>query len=92
MERITDLNIAEAQVFQRVKELIATSRTIVAKEPANLQFGIDILKQMRKAIYEDLNQIQHEEMILRVLAISKSETLWNRTHYGQERCLSSLRA
>ena len=27
-----------------------------------------------------------------VLAISKSETLWNRTHYGQERCLSSLRA
>jgi len=75
MERIVDLNIAEVQVFQKVKELIATSRTIVAEEPPNLKFGIETLKQLRRAIYEDLNQIQHEGMILRAARLLESSEL-----------------
>jgi len=75
MERIVDLNIAEAQVFQKVKELIAASRAIVAEEPPNLEFGIETLKQLRRAIYEDLNQIQHEGMILRAARLLESSEL-----------------
>lgn len=75
MEQIIDLNKAEAQVFQKVKKLITAGRTIVAKDPPNLKSGIDILKQLRKAIYEDLNQIQHEEMILRAARLLESSHL-----------------
>jgi hypothetical protein len=75
MERIVDLNIAEARVFQKVKELIAASRTIVAEEPPNLKFGIETLKQLRRAIYEDLNQIQHEGMILKAARLLESSEL-----------------
>lgn len=78
MERIVDLNTAEAQVFQRVKELIAASRVIVAEEAPNLKFGIETLKQLRRAIYENLNQIQHEGMILRAARLLENSELTDR--------------
>jgi hypothetical protein len=78
MERIVDLNTAETQVFQRVRELIAASRVIVAEEPPNLKSGIETLKELRRAIYENLNQIQHEGMILRAARLLENSELTGR--------------
>ena len=75
MKQIIDLNVAEAKVLQKVKQLIAANRIVVAEDPSNLKSGIEILKRLRKAIYEDLNQIQHEGMILRAARFLESNDL-----------------
>lgn len=90
MERIVDLNVEEERVLRRVQQLISASRKVVAREPTNLAVGIDILNHLRRAIYEDLNQIQHEAMILRAaqslqrndLTGQKVEWYWNPRQTG----------
>jgi hypothetical protein len=75
MERIINLNLAERQVLQNVKQLISESRNLVAGEPPNLEAGVGILNHLRAAIYEDLNQIQHEAMILRAARLQQNTDL-----------------
>jgi len=90
MKRIADLNVAEEQVFQKVNQLISGVRRTVAEEPSSLEAGIRILEQLRKENYENLNQIQHEAMILRAawslqrtdLAGEELEWYWNPRQTG----------
>lgn len=65
MEFIDNLSIAEEQMFQKVEQFIASSKSKIMEKPSNLESGISILERFRQMIYEDLNQIQHEAMILK---------------------------
>jgi len=65
MERINDLNLIEEEVFKKVKTLILNIKKIIEDEPFDLTRGIKILEDLRNVNYEDLNQVQHEAMILR---------------------------
>ncbi|MDI6903849.1 MAG: hypothetical protein QMC77_08980 [Methanocellales archaeon] len=64
MEKIDDLTLMEEEVFKKVKMLILNIKKAIEDETLDLTVGIDILEVLRKDIYEDLNQIQHEAMIL----------------------------
>jgi len=65
MKRINDLSLMETEVFSEIKTLISKTSSATRENPSNLTEGINILGHLRKDIYEDLNQIQHEAMILR---------------------------
>jgi len=65
MERINDLNSIEEEMFKKVRALILNIKEAIEDEPSDLTAGIKILRDLRKVNYEDLNQIQHEAMILR---------------------------
>lgn len=64
MEKIGDINAAERKVLEDVGILLSEVRGIVAKEPESASEGVAILSQLRDAGYEDLNQIQHEYLVL----------------------------
>lgn len=64
MEKIGDLTLMEEAVLRRVKSVIMKMREAIKEEPSDLETGIQVLADLRKEVYEDLNQIQHEAMIL----------------------------
>ena len=65
MEQIVNLGLAEKQALQEVRQLLSTVRRTIAEEPSNLKDGVGVLEHLRNDNYENLNQIQHEAMILR---------------------------
>jgi hypothetical protein len=65
MKRLLDLGTQERLLFEEAKNLLATIRTTVKEEPYDLTKGINTLEGLRQQTYEDINQIQHEAMILR---------------------------
>lgn len=73
MNQITDLHVAEQEVFQEIKQCISKVKSAVANAPADLSTGISVLKRLRQEIYEDLNQVQHEEMILQAARLLESQ-------------------
>ena len=75
MEQIVNLSLAEEQELQKVKQLLSMTRRTVAEEPSSLKDGIGVLERLRKDIYEDLNQILHEAMILRAALDLQSKDL-----------------
>jgi len=76
MERIADLNLTEEEVFKKAKMLVTKVRRASAENPPNLESAIKILENLRREIYEDLNQIQHEAMILRAgLVLQRSDLI-----------------
>jgi len=75
MEQIVNLSLAEEQELQKVKQLLSMTRRTVAEEPSSLKDGIGVLERLRKDIYENLNQIPHEAMILRAALDLQSKDL-----------------
>ncbi len=75
MEQIINLSLEEKQVLQKVKHLLSMIRRTVAEEPSNLKDGISVLRRLRNDNYEELNQIQHEAMILRAALALQSKDL-----------------
>jgi len=74
MEQISNLKMAEKDIFRKAKRLIVEVRRASTEDPSNLKSAIEVLQHLRRTIYEDLNQIQHEEMILRAaLALQSNE-------------------
>ena len=65
MEQIVNLSLAEKQVLQKVRQLLFMIRRTTAEEPSSLKDGVGVLERLRNDNYENLNQIQHEAMILR---------------------------
>ncbi len=75
MEQIVDLSLAEEQVLQKVKQLLSMIKRTVAEEPSSLKDGISVLERLRNDNYENLNQIQHEAMLLRAALALQSKDL-----------------
>ena len=68
MERIEDSARAQAKVFQDMQEIISKVRRLSARDMKDVSEGIEQLREIRSSVYEDLNQIQHEYLLLRGLA------------------------
>ena len=67
MERIDEMRRAEEKVLRDMRNVISKIRGLAAQDLNNVQEGIGKLREIRSAVYEDLNQIQHEYLILRGL-------------------------
>ena len=78
MEKIGDLTSTEEKVLEGVRQVIFKIKRAVQEEPSDLKKGIKILANLRNEVYEDLNQIQHEAMILRAArSISSTDFIGN---------------
>jgi hypothetical protein len=65
MKPLDDFDSEEIRVFQELKRLLTKVSEIVGKEPQSLDEGITVLELLRRSVSEDLNQIQHERMIIK---------------------------
>jgi len=68
MERIGDASKAEAKVLRDIQEIVANLRRLSAADVTDVPSGIAKLREIRSSVYENLNQIQHECLLLRGLA------------------------
>src|SRR5882762_7554049 len=89
MERIEDAARAEAKVLRDMQEIVSNIRRFSALDVKDVRGGIAQLREVRSSVYEDLNQIQHEYMLLRGLRWllkngfdSKVEWEWNPRQTG----------
>ena len=83
MERLGTFADARIKVLADVKRLLSTVQRVAATPIAEVEAGIAVLRQLRAETYEDLNQIQHEFMIVRAAEwlVTQNrvppETLWS---------------
>lgn len=68
MEQIEDSGRAEAKVLRDMQEIVSKVRRLSARDVKDVSGGIEQLREIRSSVYEDLNQIQHEYLLLRGLA------------------------
>jgi hypothetical protein len=64
VERLGTFADARIKVLEDVKRLLRTVQRVAATSVGAVDAGIAVLKQLRADIYEDLNQIQHEFMVV----------------------------
>jgi hypothetical protein len=64
MERLGKFAEARTEVLADVKRLVATVQRVAATPFSSVEDGIAVLKELRTEASEDLNQIQHEFMIV----------------------------
>jgi hypothetical protein len=82
MENIGNLNSAEQKVLADSSLLLKTLRENCATEPTSAADAVSVLANIRDLAYENLNQIQHEYLILLAAkylteeAIVPAETFW----------------
>jgi hypothetical protein len=66
VEEIGDIACAETTLLNELKEVFSHIRVAGKAEPTNLELGLEILKTLRRLVYEDMNQLQHEALIIKV--------------------------
>lgn len=65
MTPLISLDAAEQEVLAEARKLLATVRLHAANDPKTVPDAVAVLSALRKDIYEDLNQIQHEYFIIK---------------------------
>ena len=82
MELIGELPEAERKVLLDAKALLAELSRVGSCDPQTAEKAVGVLSRLRELVYEDLNQIQHEYMILDAVrylvdnSIVPANTLW----------------
>jgi hypothetical protein len=82
MQALGALQVASKDVFDRALTLLDTLSNHFERKPNNVSEAIKILNNIRKEAYEDLNQIQHEYLIIQSAKwlkdnnYVKNEVLW----------------
>jgi hypothetical protein len=92
MEEIGDIASAETALLHELKEVFSHIRVAGKAEPTNLELGLEILKTLRRLVYEDMNQLQHEALIIKVAKLLEAEVyptvtirwLWNPRQTGSK--------
>ena len=90
MKKITSLSEAQNKVLRDLRVCIKRIHDLTQAHVETVKEGIAIIRAIRTELYEDLNQIQHEEMILRAIDYlqkkevrgSKIEWNWNPRQTG----------
>jgi len=101
MERIESIEAAETALVGKANKLLEAARAIVSGNASSAKNAVNLLSRLREAVYEDLNQIQHEGLILEAaqwlrenaLAGREAEWWWNPRQTGGHdepdlRCIS----
>lgn len=68
MEKLADTAKAEAKILSDMRALVSNIRQLSAQDVSDVEYGILLLRLIRAKASEDLNQIQHECLILQGLA------------------------
>ena len=68
MQRIESSITAEAKVLADIQAVLSTIKQLSGQQVDNVQLGVAQLRIIRSSVYEDMNQIQHEYLILRALS------------------------
>jgi hypothetical protein len=68
MQVIKSPTTAEAKVLADIQTVLSTIRELSAQEIDDVQLGVTQLRIIRSLVYEDINQIQHEYLILQALS------------------------
>jgi hypothetical protein len=82
MEKIKNIVDAKNKVLGDMKALVVNIRTQTTEKLTDLSQGLNILRNIRSSVYENLNQIQHEYLILEGLIwlinnnLVPSDTQW----------------
>ncbi|HED38436.1 MAG TPA: hypothetical protein ENI76_09380 [Ignavibacteria bacterium] len=84
---------ADKKVFDDISRLVEVLREKSKDDPENVADGISLLKALRKDIYEELNQIQHEGLAVRAVewlrengyGDQKLEWFWNPRQTGDDK-------
>ena len=92
MEEIGDIAVAEVTLLNQLKGVFSHIRLAGKAEPTSLELGLEILKTLRQLVYEDMNQLQHEALIIRVVKLLRAEFyptvairwLWNPRQTGSK--------
>jgi hypothetical protein len=64
MEKLGDISQAELKVLKDMRDIISRMRDLSSQDIQDVPQGLAHLRRIRSAISEDLNQIQHECVIL----------------------------
>lgn len=64
MTPIGTFGAARCKVQADIEAFLNTVKSISSRPAPTVEAGIAVLHDLRKEVYEDLNQIQHEQMIL----------------------------
>lgn len=64
MERLGTFEAANAKVLADAQRCIARIKQLCAESVATADDGVKVLRVLREEAYEDLNQIQHEHLIV----------------------------
>lgn len=64
METVGNLEEASEKVFSDVKKLLEVMRSLTKSAPESVEEGIVRVAEIRECVYEELNQVQHEYLIL----------------------------
>lgn len=77
MQTVGNISDARCKVEADISWLLKEVRRLVDQGFGSVEDGIALLRQLRREVYEDLNQIQHEYAILKA-----AEWLMNNSRYG----------
>lgn len=67
MLELTDPLAERDRVLSAIHGCVAKLRDLSAREVLNLESGIAFLADVRRAVYEEINQLQHEALLLRAV-------------------------
>jgi hypothetical protein len=78
--------------LNELKEMFSRFRLVGSTLPNNLELGLEILQSLRSLVYEDMNQLQHEALILKLAKLLETEFypsvtvkwLWNPRQTGSK--------
>ena len=79
MELIYSFTETEQRILSDIRRCLESVREITGRDATSTTDGVSILNRLRQVAYEDINQIQHEEMILRAARL-----LQNTEFLGQQ--------
>ena len=90
MKEMGDIDKAEAMLLAELKELFSPLRKAAKIEPSSLEIGLEAIKTLRYLVYENMNQLQHEGLILKAAKLLEAEFyqsvavkwLWNPRQTG----------
>ncbi|MDP5130606.1 MAG: hypothetical protein NWQ54_06965 [Paraglaciecola sp.] len=90
MERIDDLEKAKEKALTDMNTFLSSVRRLCTENASSLEDGLSKLRIIRSSIYENLNQIQHEYLILQGLVWlnsnghipAKTQWYWNPRQTG----------
>jgi len=72
MEHIHNFTETEQRILSDIRRCLESVREITSQDVTSATDGVSVLNKLRQVAYEDINQIQHEEMILRAARLLQS--------------------
>jgi hypothetical protein len=73
MEEIGDIALVEATLLNELRGMFSHIRLAGKAEPASLERGLEILRSLRSLVYENMNQLQHEALILKLAKLLEAD-------------------